>query len=62
MANSSIHIPGSFSILLSAQGFVAAVVIYATIYVFLVGSIPFILSIVAVSPSLSTIQNTNSFF
>lgn len=43
----TVTIPRSFSFLLPAQGFVAAVVIYASIYVFAVGTIPFILSVVA---------------
>lgn len=50
MANSGIQIPEPFSWLLSAHGLVAGVVIYSTYYVFSVGSIPFILSVVAVSP------------
>ena len=50
MTNSSIQIPEAFSWLLSAHGLVAGVVIYSSYYVFSVGSIPFILSVVAVSP------------
>jgi len=45
---SGVTIPRVFSWLLPAQGFVAAVVIYASIYVFTVGTIPFILAVVAV--------------
>ncbi|KAK3353556.1 hypothetical protein B0T25DRAFT_568754 [Lasiosphaeria hispida] len=40
-------VPHAFSWLLPAQGFVAAVVIYATVYLYGVGSIPFILAVVA---------------
>ncbi|KAK0751046.1 hypothetical protein B0T18DRAFT_61773 [Schizothecium vesticola] len=47
MANSGIQIPESFSWLLSAHGLVAGVVIYSSYYVFSVGSIPFIISVVA---------------
>lgn len=50
MANTGIQIPEPFSWLLSAHGLVAGVVIYSTYYVFSVGSIPFILSVVAVNP------------
>ena len=48
MGSSTVGIPRAFSWLLPAQGFVAAVVIYASIYVFNVGRIPFILAVVAV--------------
>jgi hypothetical protein len=48
MGASEVGIPRAFSWLLPAQGFVAAVIIYASIYVFRVGSIPFIIACVAV--------------
>jgi len=48
MGASGVGIPRAFSWLLPIQGFVAAVVIYASIYVFGVGTIPFILAVVAV--------------
>lgn len=64
MANTGIQIPEPFSWLLSAHGLVAGVVIYSTYYVFSVGSIPFILSVVAVRPPPHLLplplKNTNS--
>ncbi|KAM7196371.1 hypothetical protein V8F20_007030 [Naviculisporaceae sp. PSN 640] len=47
MAPKQMTIPQPFSYLLPAQGLVAGVAIYATIYVFGVGKIPFILAVVA---------------
>ena len=47
--SSRMVIPRAFSWLLPAQGLVAAVAIYASIYVFGVGAVPFILAVVAVS-------------
>ncbi|KAK0643527.1 hypothetical protein B0T16DRAFT_459664 [Cercophora newfieldiana] len=47
MGASQVAIPRAFSWLLPAQGFVAAIIIYASIYVFTVGSLPFILACVA---------------
>lgn len=43
-----ILIPKIFNYLLPAQGIVAAVVIYSSIYIFGVGKIPFILAVAAV--------------
>jgi len=47
MGVSQVTIPRAFSWLLPTQGFVAAVIIYASIYVFTVGTIPFIIACVA---------------
>lgn len=58
MAPSRVVIPRAFNWLLPAQGLVAAVAIYASIYVFGVGKIPFILAVVAVSPQLALVRFT----
>ncbi len=51
-ARRCMRIPPTFRFILPVQSIVTGVVVYSTVYIYLVGSVPFILAIVAVRESL----------